>query len=36
MIKMTNSQKVIRFLANNTVPILFLVISAIGIPLSGY
>lgn len=33
---MTNSQKILRFMANNTVPILFLVICAFGIPLSGY
>jgi simple sugar transport system permease protein len=33
---MTKRQRVIRALANNTVPILFLLISAFGIPLSGY
>jgi simple sugar transport system permease protein len=32
----TNTQKLIQFLGNNTVPILFLVICAFGIPLSGY
>ncbi len=32
----TNAQKVKRFLGNNTVTILFLVICAFGIPLSGY
>ena len=32
----TNLQKVKRFLGNNTVTILFLVICAFGIPLSGY
>jgi len=35
-LQMTNTQKVLRFMANNTVPILFLVICAFGIPLSGY
>ncbi len=32
----TKGQKLLRFLANNTVPILFLIICAFGIPLSGY
>lgn len=32
----TNTQKIVRFLGNNTVPILFLIICAFGIPLSGY
>jgi simple sugar transport system permease protein len=32
----TNTQKLVRFLGNNTVPILFLIICAFGIPLSGY
>ncbi|MFA6689337.1 MAG: ABC transporter permease [Sphaerochaetaceae bacterium] len=35
-LKETNWQKVLHFLENNTVPVLFLVICAIGIPLSGY
>ncbi|ADY14616.1 ABC transporter permease [Sphaerochaeta globosa] len=35
-LQMTTMQKVLRFMANNTVPILFLVICAFGIPLSGY
>lgn len=35
-LQMTNMQKILRFMANNTVPILFLVICAFGIPLSGY
>lgn len=33
---MTKTQKVLRFMGNNTVPILFLIICAFGIPLSGY
>jgi simple sugar transport system permease protein len=32
----SKSKKLVRFLANNTVPILFLIICAFGIPLSGY
>lgn len=32
----TNSQKILRFMGNNTVPILFLIICAISIPLSHY
>ena len=32
----SKSKKLVRFLANNTVPILFLFICAFGIPLSGY
>lgn len=35
-LQMTKTQKLLRFLANNTVPILFLIICAFGIPLSGY
>lgn len=35
-LQMTNMQKILRFMANNTVPIMFLVICAFGIPLSGY
>lgn len=36
MPNMTPKQKILRFLGNNTVPMLFLVICAFGIPLSGY
>ncbi len=35
-LKETNWQKLLRFLENNTVPVLFLFICAFGIPLSGY
>ncbi len=35
-LKMTPSKRLVRFMANNTVPILFLIICAFGIPLSGY
>ncbi|MFA5698563.1 MAG: ABC transporter permease, partial [Sphaerochaeta sp.] len=36
MRQLTPKQKILRFAANNTVPILFVVIIAFGIPLSGY
>lgn len=35
-LQMTKKQKLLRIMGNNTVPILFLVICAFGIPLSGY
>ncbi len=35
-LQMTKTQKLLRIMGNNTVPILFLVICAFGIPLSGY
>lgn len=35
-LQMTKTQKLLRIIGNNTVPILFLVICAFGIPLSGY
>lgn len=35
-LQLSRKQKILRFMGNNTVPILFIVICAFGIPLSGY
>ena len=36
MRELSTKQKILRFMANNTVPLLFVVIIAFGVPLSGY